>query len=327
MTFLAPERLVLVAIPVVLVAAYVWAQRRRAQYAVRFTNLELLDKVAPKSPGWRRHIPAGALIGALLALTVATARPAMSVEVPQEEATVVLAVDVSLSMNADDVQPNRLEAAKAAAHTFMQQVPDEIKVGLISFSGNVTVLVPPTTDHAEVEAGIERLRLGPGTAIGEAIFAALSLLEEPPVEAAGGVTPDIPSGDPSQDLPASILVLSDGETTVGRPDSEATAAAAELGVPVSTIAFGTDEGFVVLPDGIVPVPVNEQALAAVAEATGGEFFEAGSADDLRSVFEGIGSEIGRVTEEREVTDWFAIAGLVLAASGAALSIAWFSRIP
>ena len=143
MTFLAPERLLLLLIPLLLAAAYIWAQRRRESYAMRFTNLELLDKVAPDTPGWRRHVPAVALLAAVVALALATARPATSVEVAQEEATVILAVDVSLSMDAEDVEPNRLDAAKEAAFGFMAQVPEEMRVGLVAFAGNVRVLSPP----------------------------------------------------------------------------------------------------------------------------------------------------------------------------------------
>ena len=139
---------------------------------------------------------------------------------------------------------------------------------------------------------------------------------------------DLPNVDPEGDgVPATILLLSDGETTAGRPDADATAVAAELGIPVSTIAFGTDAGIVVVQGETIPVPVNEDALASVAQDTGGEFFDADSADDLRDVFEGLGSEIGRETEDREITDWFAIAGLLLAGLAAAGSIAWFSRLP
>lgn len=327
MSFLAPERLFLLAVPAVVAGAYIWAQHRRAAYAVRFTNLELLDRVAPEAPGWRRHLPAAALLAALISLAVATARPAASVEVPQEEATVVLAIDVSLSMDADDVEPNRLEAAKAAAASFLEQVPEEMNVGLVSFSGAVTVLVPPTTDHTAVEASIGRLQLGPGTAIGEAIFSSLDLIAETEASSSDPASSDSDTNGDRQQPAATILVLSDGETTAGRPDAMASAAAGERGIPISTVAFGTDQGEVSLPDGIVPVPVNEAALAQVAGDTGGEFFDADSSDDLRSVFEGIGSEIGREVEERELTDWFAAAGLLFAGLAAAGSIVWFSRLP
>jgi Ca-activated chloride channel family protein len=321
MSFLAPARLVLLVIPLALLVAYVVVQRRRAQYAIRFTNLELLDKVAPETPGWRRHVPAAAMLAAVLALAVATARPAVSVEIPQEQATVILAIDTSISMSAEDVDPDRLRAAQDAAYSFMAEVPKEMQVGLIGFSETIRVMSPPTTDHTAVEAAIGRLSLDFGTAIGEAIFASLDLLTEADALA-----------DPADDAemaipPATVLLLSDGETTSGRPDEDATAAASELGIPVSTVAFGTDEGSIIYQGEEIPVPVDEAALSAIADATDGQFFDADSADDLRSVFEDVGSEIGRETEEREITDWFAIAGLLLAGLAAAGSLAWFSRLP
>ncbi len=313
MTFLAPARLWLLAVPALLAAAYVAFQFRRPKYAVRFTNVELLDKVAPDRPGWRRHVPALVLLAALGALVLSIARPARAVEVPREEATVILALDVSLSMGADDVEPSRIEAAQAAARDFVAMVPDELRLGLVAFSGNAASLVAPTTERAPLLAAVDNLQLGEGTAIGEAIFTALDalVLDRPDVE----------------ELGAAIVLLSDGETTVGRPDAAAAEAAVARGVPVSTVAFGTDAGFVVVQGETIPVPINEEALADVAEATGGQAFAADTAGELTSILEGVGAAVGFETEQREIGDWFAGLGLLLAAAAAAGSLVWFSRLP
>ncbi len=313
MTFLAATRLWLLVLPALLAAAYLAVQFRRPKYAVRFTNVELLDKVAPDRPGWRRHATALALLAALTALVAAIARPARAVEVPREEATVVLALDVSLSMGADDVAPTRIDAAQQAAQDFVEAVPDELRIGLVAFSGNAALLVPPTTERAPLLRAVDNLQLGEGTAIGEAVFTALDALvfERPDAE----------------ELGAAIVLLSDGETTVGRPDEAAAAEAVRLGVPVSTVAFGTDRGFVVYQGETIPVPINEAALAAVAEATGGQAFTADTADELTTILEGVGAEVGFETEQREIADWFTGLGLLLAAAAAAGSMFWFSRLP
>ncbi len=313
MTFLEPIRLWLLAVPALLAAAYVAFQFRRPRFAVRFTNVELLDRVAPDRPGWRRHVPALALLAALAALAVSIARPARAVEVPREEATVVLALDVSLSMGAEDVAPTRIDAAQSAAREFVGMVPDELRVGLVAFSGNAASLVPPTTEREPLLRAIDNLTLGEGTAIGEAVFTALDALVF-----------DRPEAD---ELGAAIVVLSDGETTMGRPDAAAAEAAVELGVPVSTVAFGTDAGTVVVDGETIPVPINEQALAAVADATGGQAFTADTATELTTILEGVGAEVGFETEQREIADWFAGLGLLLAALAAAGSLVWFSRLP
>lgn len=313
MRFLAAGRLWLLPAVAALAACYVALQFRRRRHAVRFTNLALLDSVAPRRPGWRRHLPAAAFLLMLTSLTVAFARPTGLVRVPRERATVVVAIDTSISMMAEDVEPTRYVAAKDAARRFVDRLPERFNVGLVSFSGTAQVLVPPTTDHAGVRRAVDRLSLGPRTAIGEAIFASLDTV---------AILPDGP-GSP----PARIVLLSDGETTVGRANEEAGQAARAAGVPVFTIAFGTDEGTVTVGDRLVPVPANREALRAIAEETGGSFFEAESGRELRKVYEDIGSSVGYTRERREVGSWFVGAGLVLAALAAAGSMLWSSRLP
>ena len=332
MTLLAPERLLLAIVPVVLAAAYLLLQRRRTRFAIRFTAIDLLDTVAPDRPGWRRHVPAVAFLGAIALLVVGMARPAMALEVPSKS-TVVLALDVSYSMDAGDVSPNRISAARDAAGRFLEIVPAGTRVGLVAFSGSARALVPPTTDLDAVRAAIDRLRLGPGTAIGEAIYTGLEQLPrvaEEPGTGAPTSSPGAPSADAAdgaEQAAGSIVLLSDGETTMGRPDAEAAATAKSRGVPVSTIAFGTSSGRVTVDGQTVAVPVDEAALRSVATTTGGRFFEAATAPQLSSIFEDLGARVGIVREQREVTDYLVAAALVAAVAAAVGSLAWFSRLP
>jgi Ca-activated chloride channel family protein len=316
MSFLAPTWLWLL-VPVALLAAgYVVLQFRKRRYAVRFTNVDLLDKVAPRRPGWRRHLPAGLFVMAMVVLVLGAARPATEVEVPRERATIVLTIDTSLSMEADDVEPNRIEAAKQAAVSFLDRLPRTINVGLVSFHGIARVDVPPTTDRARVRSAILGLDLGEGTAIGEAIFASLDTLENVPEPADG-----------DEPVPGRIVLLSDGETTVGRSNQEAVDAAIEADIPVSTIAFGTQTGEIQIDGERVPVAVNEQALEDIAERTSGSFYTAVTEAELTDVYEDIGSSIGFVREEQDVTYRFVTYALLPLLAAAALSLLWFARLP
>jgi Ca-activated chloride channel family protein len=320
MSFSEPVRLLLLLGVALLLAGYVAVQARRRTYAVRFTELDLLDELAPKRPGWRRHLVAALHLVVLAALVLALAGPQREEDVPRERATVMLAVDVSLSMEATDVEPNRLESAQAAAVAFLDEVPDRFRVGVVSFSGEAKILVSPTTDRAVARQAIENLRLEPATAIGEAIYTSLDAIATVPVE-----------GD--EVVPAAIVLMSDGETTVGRDNLEAARAAEAAGVPVSTIAFGTPDGVVGIPDeetGImmdVPVPVAPGPLEDIAEATGGNFFTAETADELSQVYESIGSSLGTVEELRSISGWFVAAALLLGLAGSVLALRWFARLP
>jgi len=315
LSFLAPARLLLLVVVAALVVAYLWLQRRRPVYAARFTELELLASVVPRSAAWRRHLPAGLLLLSLVALTTAFARPEASVRVPRERATIVVALDTSLSMQATDVDPDRISAARQSAAAFVAGLPERFHVGLVSFSGTAAVVVPPTRDHAAVESAVRGLRLGPSTAIGEAVFASLAAIESVP-------------GEPGQaPPPARIVLLSDGANTQGRPLSTAADAAVEAGVPVSTIAYGTPDGVVEVEGELVPVPVDEQALERLALGTDGSAFTAQSGQQLAKVYEDIGSQVGTTTERREVTDVMTGVGLLLAVAAAAGSLLWGARLP
>jgi Ca-activated chloride channel homolog len=319
MTLESPARLWLLVGVAALLATYVAVQRRRSRYAVRFTNLRLLDRVAPRRPGWRRHVPASLFLAMLGLLVVGFARPSDEVRVPRERATVIVAVDVSRSMLATDVAPDRLTSAKAAAHEFVADLPREFNVGLVGFAGNANVFVAPMTDRSALTAGIDRLAEGrtgqQGTAIGEAIYAALESIRTLDAEA----TQDPP--------PARVVVLSDGANTAGRDPEQASAGALAAGIPVDAIAFGTPSGVIDGQGRRLTVPVNGATLRAVAEQTGGTYHEAGSGDELRAVYEDIQTSVGFSTERQDVSARFIGVGLVLALLAAVASMAWFARIP
>ena len=329
MTLLAPERLALILVPILLAAGYLLIQRRRSRYALRFTATALLDSVAPDRPGWRRHLPAAAYLAAVCLLVLGAARPALAMNVSASP-TIMLALDVSYSMNATDVSPSRLQAAETAASQFVDIVPTGTKIGLVAFSGTASVEVEPTTDHDQVKQAIASLQLGPGTAIGEAIYTSLAQLPRvaaPNAPAASTTRRLMRTDATTPQVAGSIVLLSDGKTTEGRPDAGAAAAAKAAGVKVSTIAFGTANGTVVVQGETIPVPVDSAALQAVANTTGGQYFAAASADQVQAAYADIGSSVGTVHENREITDWLVGAALVAAVVAGAGSLAWFSRLP
>jgi Ca-activated chloride channel family protein len=318
LNFLSPERLWLLLGVAAVVGTYVVLQRRRRHYAVRFTNLDLLAAIAPKRPGWRRHVAAAALLGALATLVVGFARPTWAERVSREEATVMLAIDVSASMQAVDVTPSRIAAAQKSAREFANQMPPRFRLGLVAFDGNARVLVPPTTDHAEVTAAIKRLQLGPRTAAGEAVYVALDAIEA----ATTSTTKPAAAGKTT----AKIVLMSDGVTTTGRPVTQAAAAAKAAGVPVSTIAFGTDTGTVTIGGETIPVPVDRASLQGLASDTGGTFFEAASGKELSAVYHDIGTSLGYTTQRHEVTAVFTGFALLLAAAGMVAGMVWGGRL-
>ena len=315
MTFLAPERLWLLLLVPALLVGYLLLQRRRRAYAVRFTNLALLDKIAPRRPEWRRHVAVALSLLSLAVIVVAFAKPAGPVEVPRERATIVVTIDVSLSMMAKDVEPTRLDAAKQAAKSFVEQLPTKFNVALVAFAGTASVVVSPTLDRAAVIRAIDDLELAESTATGEAIFTALTAIKQAPIDPAN---PDSPP-------PARIVLLSDGKRTSGRPAEEGARAAAKAGVPVSTIAFGTQHGFIVYEGQRAPVPVNRAQLRRVAEISGGEAYTAKSAGELEDVYADIGSSLGYTVEQREITSRFVGYALVLVMASSIAVVFYASR--
>ena len=301
----------------ILFVAYVVMQFIRRGAAVRFTNVSLLDKIAPQRPNWRRHVPAVFLLLGLAGMILAYAEPAAVTQLPSERAPIMLAIDTSLSMQAEDVVPSRIDGAKEAAVAFLDQVPAEINIGLVSFNGIANVRVPPTTNRAAVRSAIQGLDLGEATAIGEAIFASIDSLEDFIIEFEG----DAP--------PARIVLMSDGETTVGRPDAAAVDRARLAGITVSTIAFGTDAGVIEIPEDPrpIPVPVNEAALAEIADGTGGDFFEAATTDELTAIYTDIGSAVATEEARVMVGSWFAGRAMLLILIAAGFSLVLSNRLP
>ena len=320
--FAEPNRLWLLLVVVALAGLYIALQFTRPRYAVRFTNLDLLDKVAPKRPGWRRHLIAGVFVVALATLVVAFAQPMATERVPQERTTIMLAIDTSLSMAATDVAPNRLQAAQTAAKEFVDQLPDSLNVGLVGFAGTAQLLVPPTQDREQVKLAIDGLQLEKSTAIGDAVRLSLQVIDNQAIGVDGEGRPD-----------AAVVLISDGETTVGLPTQDAVPLAEEAGVAVTTIAYGTPDGEIVVDqdgNGVgqrTKVPVNVDELRSLAEGTGGTAYTAESANDLKSVYSELGSTVGYDEERTDVSYRFVGLGLVFLLIASAFSLRWFSRLP
>jgi Ca-activated chloride channel family protein len=320
MTFTWPVVLLgLAAIPLLL-ALYAFAEVRRRKSQAAFGNPMLLPNVIDRAPGKLRHLPLIVLLLGLATMIVGVARPHATVSVPREEATVILAMDTSRSMKADDIQPTRLAAAREAARAFLAQVPPKFRVGVVSFSTRAAVGVAPTEDRALVEAALDNLTPGEGTAIGDAVALSVRLgHREVPAD---GVVP-----------PRAILVISDGKQDGGtvQPD-DAAAQAKARGIPVYTVLVGTENGVVeeTLTGGFrvrIQVPPDPETLQALAAATGGEFYTALDDERLNLVYEQLGSRLGEKEEVREITDYFAGGAALLLMIGGALSAFLFRRVP
>ncbi len=292
--FMRPERLWwLLIIPVLLLLYFglLWRRRRRA----RHRSIGRLERVLPQQQAWKRHLAVGAAVLSLAALNVAYAQPKGQVEVPRDRATVVLTIDISRSMLAEDVPPNRLRAAKTAAQDFLGMLPTGFNVALVSFAATPAVVVPPTTDRGVVAAAIENLEVAPSTAIGDGIYAALDAMAQAPPD------PEHPD-DPA---PGAIVLLSDGYTNVGRPSDAAARDAKALGIPIYTIAYGTRDGCVESGGRCEPVPVDHYEMEQIARISGGKKFSAGTSAELKQVYESIANTVGYVKEDREVTEQYA----------------------
>jgi Ca-activated chloride channel family protein len=317
MTFLSPGYLALLIAVAALAGAYAFRQLRRERYVARFSNVELLGSVAPRRPGWRRHLTFALLLVALTVLSLGVARPSTEIKVPRENATVILDIDVSLSMEATDVLPSRIEAAKTSAIAFAKALPPTINLGLVSFSLGANVVVAPTTDRAQIINGIHSLRLHSYTAIGEAIFASLQAIQ---------LFGDSRNAAGARPAPSRIVLLSDGTSTTGRSIASAIAAAQKADVPVSTIAFGTSTGTVTINGVTREVPADNEALSHIAQSTGGSFHAAHSEEELRSVYADIGSQIGFVTKHHDVSWRFLLTGLLFLFAAGGTAMLWAGRL-
>jgi Ca-activated chloride channel homolog len=298
---------------------YAGEQRRRRRAAAAFAPDHLLPSVAPHRPGWRRHAPLAVLALALAFLVVAAARPQRTVAVPVEEASIMLVTDVSGSMEATDVAPSRLVAARRAAAAFVARVPRRVQIGVMAFNATPRVLQSPTTDRAAIDAALRSLRSSGGTATGNALASAVKILRRQP--GAHGKRP-----------PAAIVLLSDGTATSGVDPLVPARAARRLKIPVYTVSVGTSAGTITVPrPGPRPgrvtkrVPPDPRALGAVARAAGGQAFTAQTTNRLSRVYERLGSQLGHRHAKRQITSGFAGGGLVLLLLGCLLSLRWFGR--
>jgi Ca-activated chloride channel homolog len=314
MSFAYPLGLLCLAGVPLAILVHLSAQRRRRRYPVRYPALAMLAAVAGREPRWRRHLPAALATLAIAALAVSLARPQRTVAVPVERASVVLVTDVSRSMSATDVSPTRLEAARRAAENFLDKVPDELRVGLVSYSDGAQTLQTPTTDHQALSQALRTLQPLSGTATGAGLRTALDDLR-------------LRSGRSARRAPAALVLLSDGSATDGTAADDVAAEARRLGVPIYTVALGTPDGTITLQGQVLRVPPDPEALRRIASTSGGEAFRAEDADQLDAVYNRLGSQIGTKPEKREITALFAGAALVLLAGALISSLRLGGRLP
>jgi Ca-activated chloride channel family protein len=323
--------LALLIVPAAL-GAYIVVQRRRARYAVSFSNLDVLASVAASAPRWRRFLPAALVLVALTASLVALSRPKVAMSVDREQASIALTVDVSGSMRAADVKPTRLGAAQEAVRRFLDKLPNKYRVGLITFSEEPFVAAPLTRDRRLVLQALQYSYTGRGTAIGDALARSVELLQPVAADAEGPPSaPAAPSRPDDLQRPLSaILLLSDGAQTRGTLQPlQGAERAKSYGIPIYTIALGTPTGVVTGRDGFRrPVPPDPVTLARIAEATGGKAFETTTAASLNVVYENLASRLGhRTTEWREATSVLLGFAALLALAGGFLSVLWGHRLP
>jgi Ca-activated chloride channel family protein len=347
-TFLWPEMLWLLAAVPVLVGGYVLLLRRRKRAALPYASLSLVKAALGPGQRIRRHVPPALFLAAMIAALLAIARPSALVTLPSEQRTIILAIDVSLSMRATDVQPNRLEAAKAAAKAFVAQQPADVRIGIVSFAGTASLVQQPTQNREDLVAAIDRLHLQRHTAIGSGLIVSLAAVfpdedidlesvifgrgfareRSAPLEGArkGEKKPFQPVA-PGSYASAAIILLTDGRRTTGPDPVEAARMAADRGVRVYTVGFGTAAGGSVDIDGwSIYMRFDEETLKAIAEVTRAQYFHAASAADLQKVYATLNAKFVLERKETEITALFAAVAAALAAAAAALSVLWFHRI-
>lgn len=339
--FLWPDLLwLLLAVPL-LVLLYLWLLRRRKRTAVAWASLGIVKEAMGRGTAWRRHVPPLLFLAALVSLLLATARPAAVITLPLVEQTIILAMDVSGSMRAADVEPNRLVAAQNAAKSFITELPRQVRVGVVSFAGTAAVVQPPTTSREDVVAAIDRFQLQRGTAIGSGIVLSLATIfpdanidlsqvtgQRPMPGGLDEKKPDTAAPvEPGSYNSAAVILLTDGQRTTGPDSIDAARMAADRGVKVYTVGIGTKEGETIGFEGwSMRVRLDEETLKNVASATRAEYFYAGTAEDLKKVYQSLGSRLTAQKKETEITALFAGLGAALAVAAAALSLLWFNRV-
>jgi Ca-activated chloride channel family protein len=337
-TFDAPLWL-LVALAVPILFGVQWLmQRRRMRYAISYSNTSVLASVATRS-SWRRGVPVALFALAFLVLAMGMAKPQAEVAVPRDEATIILAVDVSGSMQAEDVSPNRMTAAKKAASSFISRLPERFRIALVAFSDVANVLAQPTTDRSSTQDALATLEAEGGTAMGQALIESIELVQDDRDRLTlptPSLTPDpetTPSPAPDErERVSAVLLLSDGYNTTGISPLTAAVQARDLDIPVYAIALGTPDGVVTVPDQfgnqrVLPVPPDYATLESIATTTDGDYFEAPTDEDLQSVYASLGERIGYTTRPDEVTYAFAGVGAFLLLLAAATSMLWRGRFP
>ncbi|MEJ8855535.1 VWA domain-containing protein [Variovorax robiniae] len=349
MSFLWPQYLWLLPALALMPLAYLWLLRRRNKTALRYSSLGIV-RPAAAGRNWRRHLPPALLLLAFGGMLLAAARPVSRVPLPWARSTIILAIDVSLSMRVADVKPTRMEAAQEAAKLFLKELPKDIEVALVTFAGSSQVAQRATLDREALVAGIDAFQMQMGTAVGNAIVLSLAeLFPEHGIDLAdlsygGGYSNGKPQGrsldaqakkPPPQFKPvapgsynsAAIILLSDGRRTTGVDTLEAAKMAADRGVRVYAVGLGTVDGEAGAPEGMaIYLKLDEATLREVARMTGGEYFHAGTAEALRSVYENLGTRVQVVTRETELAGVLALASAVFAIAAGLLSLLWFRRI-
>jgi Mg-chelatase subunit ChlD len=349
MSFLWPELLWLLLLLPLLVALYLWLQRRRRKMVVRYSGLAMVREALGHGASWRRHLPPALMLLGIGVLLLAVARPTTTVMLPSQQRQVILAMDVSGSMRAEDVEPNRMAAAQAAARDFISAQPPSTRIGVVTFAGTAALVQPPTYNKEDVLAAIERFNFQRATAVGSGILVALqaifpdidvdlSALDPRPGAATRRHGRALGSGEPRPAAPpepvepgsyksAAIILLTDGQTTTGPDPIAAARMAAERGVRVFTVGVGTDNGELLFGDGwSMRVSLDEEALRTIADLTGGEYFYAGTAHELKKIYEGLNSKLTLEKRETEITALLAGAAAVLMLLAAGLSMLWFNRL-
>ncbi|MGN6190155.1 MAG: VWA domain-containing protein [Conexibacter sp.] len=318
MSFASPLFLLALLLVPLLLLAQAASRRRARRYAVRFPAAATLALAAGRTPAWRRALPIALLLASIAALALALAKPQKTVAVPVERASLMLVTDHSRSMMAEDVDPTRLAAAKRAAHTFLDQLPPGVRVGVTTFSDVPDGTQTPTRDHALVRRMIDAQIADGGTATGDALQVALDTLEREP------------RGSDGKRPPSAIVLLSDGTTTVGRDPVAVAQSAHELRIPIYTVALGTRDATVPNPGfgpPLLSVPPDPALLKRIADASGGHSFSAQDDQQLSTIYRTLGSQLGTRDVKREVTAAFAVGGLVLLLGAAAASTRWMGRVP
>lgn len=338
-TFVWPELLSVLALLPMLVLLYWWLMYRRKKTTLRFASLSLVRQAVGKGVGWRRHVPPALMLVALGVLIVASARPRALVALPSQQETIMLAIDVSGSMRATDVQPNRLAAAQEAAKAFLKDLPRGVRVGVVSFAGTAAIVQPPTHNREDIVAALDRFQLQRGTAIGSGIVLSLAALfpdagidlsqitgqREMPTDS--GKPKEFTPVTPGSFTSAAIVLLTDGQRTTGPDPMDAAKMAADRGIRVYSVGIGTKEGETIGFEGwSMRVRLDEETLKQVASITRAEYFYAGTADDLKKVYQSLSSRLAVEKKETEVSALFAAAAAVLVLLAAGLSVWWFGRV-